>query len=83
MAGAPSTSLRTSGERVWAPTESWRGRRNDTGWNSGLGRAIDFRLDGTLRLSQVSDTFRDELLLPPTRFDVPCLLPKLHLSTGS
>ena len=40
-------------------------------------------LDGTLRLSQASHTFGDELLLPPTGFDVPCLLPKLHLSTGS
>jgi hypothetical protein len=41
------------------------------------------RLDSTLRLSQMSHTFGDELLLPPTGFDVPCLLPKPHLSTNS
>jgi len=39
-------------------------------WNSGVCRVMNFRLEGTLRLSQARHTFGDELLLPPTGFDV-------------
>ncbi len=46
-------------------------------------RVMNFRLNGTLRLSQARHTFGDELLLPPTGFDVSCLLPEPHLSTDS